>query len=404
MTLTAGTVLGYANVRNLYWDEELIYNPAQVPHLLAEHVDVGARIITYERIQFSYPTFLWTSIFVVKFAYLAFFRRLIDRIPPLIKYWRVVVGISIVSFSICIISVYETCLKWGLEAGKHMSIRLLSTGLILELASCLQPVYFHRALGLAISDIVLDIGTDLLIIAIPLHILWSVRIKPRQKIVLGVFLSLNLFMAIIASIRVSGLNFRGRFDEVWVYFWQQIEACIAVTMISLTAFRSVFVASESSRARRERAMKPWYSSTFATIRRINKPRGSDEESTQGLPSIPSATLTGMRTFIQGGRHVQTSHEIIEELDEWPLCHSRQESKRDTRWRCHTSMGIQWWTSYSSSTKIPVPECVRRNGATSESKISTSISVIQSSLFSPLFSTHSHFLEIQLSGRVQIVHA
>ena len=330
VSLTAGTVLGYANVGNLYWSEELNLNPAHIYYLLAEHVDVAAHINAYERLYFSYPTLLWTSIFVVKFAYLAFFRRLIDRITPLIKFWRVVVGIAVVSFPICIISIYVSCVKWGLEAGKHVDIRLLSTRLILNLASCLQPVYFHRALGLAIFDIVLDIGTDLLIMAIPLYLLWSVRIKPRQKFVLGVFLSLNLFMAITASIRVSGLSFRGTFDEVWLYLWQEIEACIAVTMISLTAFRSVFVASESSRARREMAKKPWYSSTIAAIRRSKTQRGSDEEAIQGLPSIPSATLTGMRTFIQGGRHVQTSHGIIEELDELPLCHGRQESKGDTR--------------------------------------------------------------------------
>ena len=330
MSLTAATVLGYANVGNLYWSEELHLNPAHIYHLLAEHVDVGAGIITYERLQSSYPALLWTSIFVVKFAYLAFFRRLIDRITPLIIFWRVVVGIAVVSFLICIISIYVSCAKWGLEAGKYVDTRLPSTRLMFELAKCLQPVYFHRELGLLIFDTVLDIGTDLLIIAIPLHLLWSVRIKPRQKLVLGIFLSLNLFMAITASIRVSGLKFRGTVDEVWLNLWQQNEACIAVIMISLTAFRSVFVASESSRARRERAKKPWYSSTIAAIRRNKAKRGSDEEAIQGLPSIPSATLTGMRTFIQGGGHVQTSHETTEELDERPLCHGRQESKGDTR--------------------------------------------------------------------------
>ena len=226
------------------------------------------------------------------------------------------------SFVVCLISIYVSCPKWGLEASKHMDFRLLFTRLILKLASCLEPVYFHRALALAICDIVLDIGTDLLIIAIPLRLLWSVRIKPRQKIVLGIFLSLNLFMAITASIRVSGLSFRDTFDEIWLYLWQQLEACIAVAMISLTAFRSVFVASESSRARREEAKRPWYSSTVAAIRRNKMQRRSDEVATQGLPSIPSATLTGMRTFIQGGRHVQMSHDATRELDEWPLCHGR----------------------------------------------------------------------------------
>jgi len=51
-----------------------------------------------------------------------------------------------------------------------------------------------------------DVGTDLLLIGIPICLLWSTRIKPRQKIILGVFLS---FMAITASIRVFGLKYRG---------------------------------------------------------------------------------------------------------------------------------------------------------------------------------------------------
>jgi len=42
-----------------------------------------------------------------------------------------------------------------------------------------------------------------MIILIPIRLLWAVRIKPRQKFFLGIFLSLNLFMAVTASVRVS---------------------------------------------------------------------------------------------------------------------------------------------------------------------------------------------------------
>ena len=192
-------------------------------------------------------------------------------------------------------------------------------------AACLQPKYFHRSLGLAIFDIILDVGTDLLIVGIPIRLLWSLRIQPRQKFILGVFLSLNLFMAITACIRVSGLRFRGTFDEVWLFIWQQIEACVAISMMSLTAFRSSFVGSESSRARREAAKRPWYSSA---VLRNRAHRRNDEEAKQGLPTIPSATLTGMRTVIQGGRHASTGHQLISsnstfegDIDDKPI-HSR----------------------------------------------------------------------------------
>ena len=185
-----------------------------------------------------------------------------------------------------------------------------------------KPVVFHRALGLAISDCVLDVGTDLLIIGLPVWILWSVKIKPGQKFVIGIFLSLNLFMAIMAAIRVSGLNFRGTLDEVWLFLWFQIEASVAITMISLTAFRSVFVGSASSRIRREAIKKPWYSST---ILRNRSRRRLDDEANQELPQIPSATLSGMWTIIRGGRKTTATHETAtyksrfgEESDESPL--------------------------------------------------------------------------------------
>ena len=132
MTLTAGTILGYANVGNLYWSEDVNYNPTYIYYLFAEHFDVAAHINIYERLYYSYPALLWTSIFVVKFAYLAFFRRLINRIPPLIKYWRIVTGITIVSFPICIVSIYIACVKWGLEAGKALTVVLLYKANILN--------------------------------------------------------------------------------------------------------------------------------------------------------------------------------------------------------------------------------------------------------------------------------
>lgn len=117
--LTAGTALGYTNVASLYFVQGLNYNPTHFYYLLAKHVDIAANINKYERLYYSYPALLWTAIFVVKFAYLAFFRRLIDRVRPLVIYWRVIVGITIVSFPICIISIYVACIKWGLEAGEH---------------------------------------------------------------------------------------------------------------------------------------------------------------------------------------------------------------------------------------------------------------------------------------------
>ena len=129
--LTTSTVLGYVNVKSLYWDQALNYNPTFPFYLMKEHVDIKAHVITYQRPSYSYPALLWATIFSVKFAYLAFFRRLVDRVRPLIIYWRIILGLSAVSFPVCIISIYVVGWKWGQAAGQNLSLHICPAWLIL---------------------------------------------------------------------------------------------------------------------------------------------------------------------------------------------------------------------------------------------------------------------------------
>ena len=122
--LTAGTILGYVNVDSLYFSEDLGLNPGELVELLEAKVDIASRINAYERLYYTYPALLWAAIFAVKFAYLTFFRQLVDRVKPLVIYWRVIVGVTIVAFPICIISIYVACVKWGLEAGMYKSTNI----------------------------------------------------------------------------------------------------------------------------------------------------------------------------------------------------------------------------------------------------------------------------------------
>lgn len=81
--------------------------------------------------------------------------------------------------------------------------------------------------------------------------------------------------------------------DIWQVFWMEVETCAAVSMVSLIAFRSFF-ASEASKVKGAN-IRPWYSSTVAKIRR----RKQQDHDLGNLPTIPSATLSGMRTFIRG---------------------------------------------------------------------------------------------------------
>jgi len=65
-------------------------------------------------------------------------------------------------------------------------------------------------------------------------------------------------MILISSTRLSRITARNNILTGWQYFWMEIEACVAVCMVSVTAFRGIF--SEGGRGRRDRRERRWYSS------------------------------------------------------------------------------------------------------------------------------------------------
>lgn len=149
----------------------------------------------------------------------------------------------------------------------------------------------------------MDIATDVLVLSFPIAILWRVRISARQKLGLGISLCLSAAMVIVAIIRIAGMSLAdGTVDIIWLAFWQQQECSIAVLMVSMSAFRSFFVAGAASHRSPQRLAH----SSPSWKRRVFRNRlfagEHDLEATNGLPPIPNATLTGMRTWIRDVRH------------------------------------------------------------------------------------------------------
>lgn len=143
-----------------------------------------------------------------------------------------------------------------------------------------------------------------LVLVIPIHLIWHIKINFHQKIVLGLTLCLSIVMIIIAIIRIAAIRIGpSATDLVWEFFWSQMEACTAVIMVSFSAFRSVFVAHDN-RVREERHRnRLWYADKKNLLRSVLRRRKirSESEETDQLPEIPRATLTGMHTLIKGGK-------------------------------------------------------------------------------------------------------
>ena len=106
-------------------------------------------------------------------------------------------------------------------------------------------------------------------------------------------------MIIIALVRVSGFIIKNTFDLVWVLFWHQAEAAVAIIMVSITAFRSVLGIKALKAREKNKREQYWFSNRPKLLARYLKKATQDECKFEQLPSIPGATLTGIRTFIHG---------------------------------------------------------------------------------------------------------
>ncbi|MCJ1468504.1 hypothetical protein MMC07_007133 [Pseudocyphellaria aurata] len=127
-------------------------------------------------------------------------------------------------------------------------------------------------------------------------------------------------------------------DYVWELFWQIIENCLAVAMVCLSAFRSVFVGTQAQVKQPQN--KQWY----VLKKHPRNPRKRknwmdiETEETEALPEIPRPTITGLKTFIRGKPHPEenTMHSPI--LDESKDQNTLHEDRNRT----------QIWVDYSIS--------------------------------------------------------
>lgn len=152
----------------------------------------------------------------------------------------------------------------------------------------------------------MDITSDILVLSLPIILLWRVRISRRQKIGLAFSLCLSGVMIIVTIVRIAGIKRggSGSVDIVWLAFWQQQECSIAVLMVSVSAFRSLFVQSPAQPPILRQPRSSPSEKRRGFLRRRPDPDLYDTHETNGLPQIPSATLTGMATIIGANRRAE----------------------------------------------------------------------------------------------------
>ena len=160
---------------------------------------------------------------------------------------------------------------------------------------------------------------------IPIRLIWTIQLRPRQKLALAATLCLSVVMVVFGLIRAKGLKLSANdlIDITWGAYWALLATEVGIILVSLTAFRSLFVAHAAKRPAGA-GHRAWYSSG----RRLLRPKqwariGRNSSSGKGssgpehggsgrdappLAEIPGATMTGVRTYIGGVGRTNASEE------------------------------------------------------------------------------------------------
>ena len=116
--LTATTGLLYWNTPSIFFGAELTFNPATVLGPGVKEADILHQVDLISKITWTYLALSWLTIFFVKFGFLSVFRHLVDRIPPMYRFWKGVVVFTSLVFAFAVCEAFISCPETGLKAGE----------------------------------------------------------------------------------------------------------------------------------------------------------------------------------------------------------------------------------------------------------------------------------------------
>lgn len=125
-TLLAATVLLYSMMSVMYLVQEMTLNPIPATLVQASAAGFSERMSQYSQLMFSFLALAWTTVFAVKFCFLLFFYQMLVRVPNLMYICKIVFGITILCYCICVCGIFIACPRVGLESCKSTPFHLLS--------------------------------------------------------------------------------------------------------------------------------------------------------------------------------------------------------------------------------------------------------------------------------------
>ncbi|KAL8860979.1 MAG: hypothetical protein Q9178_002492 [Gyalolechia marmorata] len=250
---------------------------------------------------------LWS----VKVTFLIFYRLLFDVSKAFLRMWWAAVALVFATFWVCIGSTLTLCGSASdlYDFGMRLppSLPWFIRSLLAE--KCSSPERLHDIRATYKYWCALNVGTDLIVLILPLFMIYGLQLRTTQKVVLAGIFSLGLLIVAVDILRTVQSLRSGTFSGVAL--WSSLEVTVAVIVSSLPLYR-VLITRKGRRSLLSRlSMERYKNMDDDTERKFIDSNGSPGRTTVG--TFRNNLETQDSTFSEDAR--RTDHE--------PLAHLRK---------------------------------------------------------------------------------
>ena len=120
MCLAAATGVLYYGSPMEFFSSRLVLDPLAILSDGLSEEDIAHKLEVLPKVNWTYLTLSWATIFLIKYGFLALFRKLVDRLPRVFKFWKGVLIFTTLVFAFAICDGFIACPKQGLAAGESL--------------------------------------------------------------------------------------------------------------------------------------------------------------------------------------------------------------------------------------------------------------------------------------------
>ncbi|KAK4235134.1 hypothetical protein C8A03DRAFT_46662 [Achaetomium macrosporum] len=194
----------------------------------------------YLRFQFPITVLFWTVLWSVKAAFLALYWRLFRDLKWYRRVWYVLAVFTFLVYSGCVVTLTLSC---GPDVRNFF-----------RFAQCAGPQHVWASNFSVYYSTASDVFTDLCIMAMPLRLIYNIKVSFKQKLGLICVFGLGVFMIVFAIIRANqSLAQQGFVNLTLLMVWSTLAASISVLVGTLPALKVLITTNARSSANRSRA-------------------------------------------------------------------------------------------------------------------------------------------------------